>query len=998
MYFLAVEIAASKQLRKVNPELLDRLERDTQSRVLATNGELLSRRGGVALYRFPYAGAHDLGGIVEAVWHLNETYAAHEQELFGYALCLEHIVRPDDASVTDELEVYLRRLPPEGGLWVGGNASTALMPFLQLERRLDLWKAVGKVASSQILPSIDGFIDKTSILESVVSEITEGIRALEGEAERGGSSETPAVALVYGAEGSGVGFVARRAAAKLSGLAEVPTVFPPPASVEPESVFAALAEHEHRYHVEHYLTDDEAGTWERVQYALSGAWSGRPGQLQPDSYTCDLTAALRMFVSTYAIRMGERSLPALIVIEQIDELPESIARLIVDACNTSGDRNRIVLVATSTRPFVPSSFREMPYSKVGVRSLGPGAVSRVLGALPPRVHQDAVGKVYSLSRGRLLHLYHYLWMVERTERAPSIDEDDIPQRLVQLIVDSLYESECDALYLGGLAGGRLAVDELNDILVAVGHALATVGELWRSLSSSGLIRDSHFVYPGYSDMMPELSRRLGSRAEALNNRVADAVYRRFRLGDLELSPDRYLLVARERDPAVSLEAFIHFSEQLVRRGEFRLLERLVDGTLSTGSAAGDERTSADMKVHTNVVQLAKALRTNNANDADRYYEALNRGRANLCSATVQARVNLEQARYHLARGRSDEADTLIRQCVVQYQELAGAASAGEAHIEFGLSQLAAGRVVEAREYFHMARSDPEYDFDALNRIRSRALEGVAAFLYGNYSLAYEMAEAAGNDARNAAVRDWELFARFVQARVHHELGRYESAGSILETGRKIACDSRHLEAEAVITKWLARAKIGAGDMNSALSLLEGFASDPEAVLFRAEAYELSGAVNEALAALEQREQRSPPNMRPILSVRWLDGFDGIEALIGGTQAYETVERLCRAFHGYLVAKQGDTDAAARELRECSREQREVSLDPNAPLVLYWYAMSLPKSREAGYDDPATELGKSVKLIQQRVARTDDAHEKNDYRSRNRWCRRLFESARQYNLA
>ncbi len=998
MYFLAVEIAAAKQLRKVNPELLDRLQRDTESRVLSANGEPLSARDGIALYRFPYAGAHELGPMMEAVWQLNEIYAAHEQELFGYALCIEHIVRPDEVSVTDELELFLRRLPPEGGLWVGRNASTTLMPFLQLERRLDLWKAVGKVSDSRVLPSIEGFIDNTSVLESVVAEISENCSPLRADSDHGGNSERISVALVYGAEGSGVGFIARRAAASISGLPDVPTVFPPPDTVEPETVFTALAEHEHRYHVNHYLEEDEVWTWERVQYALSGAWSGRPGQLQPDSYTGDLAKALRIFIRSYARRMSERSLPALIVIEQIDELPEAIAELIVAACNGSESDTPVVLVATSTRPFVPSAFRELPYVKIGVRSLGVRAVSEVLGALPPRIHQDAVTRVHSLSRGRLMHLYHYMWLVERTERAPAIHEDDIPEKLVALLVDSLHESERDALYIGGVAGGRLGVSELTDILVAVGHSRTAVDELWRSLSGSGLIRDSHFVYPSYSAMVSELKQRLGTRADELNSRATEAVYRRFRLGTLELSPDRYLLVAGDRDPDVSLEAFIHFSEQLVRRGESDLLEKLLNGTFSVGSAAADERTRRDLQVHTKVVGLAEALRRNNAKEADRYYEALDRQTVERCSAAVRARVNLEQARYHLARNKGDDAERLIRQCVLQYQELAGVSAAGEAHIEFGLSQLSAGRVVEAREYFHMARSDPEYDFDGLNRIRSRMLEGVAAFLYGNYSLAFEMAEAAGNDAERAAVRDWELFARFVQGRVHHELGRYESAVTIFDNARKIARDAEHLEAGAVITKWLARAKAGCGDVDTAVLLLENYGSDPETALFRAEAHELSGSLDEAISVLEHREQEDQPEMRPILAARWLNGFDGIEALISGTQPQETVDRLCRAFHGYLLAKQGDTDTAVRELRKCSREQRKVSLDPNAPLVLYWYAMSLPEERDSRYDDPATELGKSVKLIQQRVARTEDAHEKNDYRNRNRWYRRLFESARQYNLA
>ncbi|MFP4643891.1 MAG: tetratricopeptide repeat protein [Spirochaetales bacterium] len=994
MYFLAVEIAASKQLSKVNPDLLDRLERDTESRVLTAGGEPMSRRGGIAVYRFPYAGSHELGALVETVWQLTEIYAAQEQELFGYALCMEHIVRSDEISARDQLELFLRRIPPEGGLWIGRNASSMLMPFLKLERRLDLWKAIGKVTDSRVLPSIDEFIDRTTVLDSVVSEIQRGCAVLGSQSDE----DTLSVALIYGAEGSGVGFVARRAAAAISGLPDVPTVFPPPDSVEPETVFAALAEHEHRYSVEHYLDEDEAWLWKRVQYALSGAWSGSPGQLQPDSYTGELAKALRLFLDSYVRRMRERSFPALIVIEQIDELPETVAELIVEACSGFRSGGPVVLVATSTRPYVPFSFRDLPYAKVGVRSLSIPAVSEVLGSLPPQIHQDAVERVHSLSRGRLMHLYHYMWLVERTERVPAINEDDAPDQLVELLVESLSEPERDALYIGGLAGGRLGVGELTDILVAVGHSHTAVGELWRSLSSSGLIRDSHFVYPSYTSMMSRLSQRLGSRADELKDRAANAVYRRFRLGNLELSPDRYILVSGSRDPEVSLEALIHFSEQLVRRGESKLLEKLLDGTLTTGSASDREDTRTDMQVHMSVIRLAQALRSNDASNAARYYESLDQQSVERASAAVRARVTLEQARFHLAVNNREETERRIRRCVLQYQDLTGVSTVGESHIEFGLAQLAAGRVVEAREYFHMVRSEPGYDFDALNRIRSRALEGVSAFLYGNYTLAFEMADSAANDARTAAVRDWELFARFLQGRVYHELGRYESATMIFETGRRVAREAAHDEAEAVMTKWLARAISGRGDTSGAISVLEPYQPDAEAALFAAEAYELSGLLDKAVAVLEQREQRSPHRIRPILSVRWLNGFDGVEALSGIVDSRDIVDRLCRAFHGYLTARQGNIDTAVSELRACSREQRHVSLDPNAPLVLYWYAMSLPKERDSRYDDPATELGKSVNLIQQRVARTDDAHEKNDYRTRNRWYRRLFESARQYNLA
>lgn len=992
MYVLAVEIAAYRQLQRVHRELLDRIEHETRAIVESYGGDTLEQRAGITLYRFRYAGAHELRTIVDAAWSVRGVFEKSEQELFGYTMCLDQVMVRDVGAIVEALKRLLRRTPQEGGLWLGPNAVTTLTPFFTLERRLDLWKAVECVENAAVLPSIDEFLDGTPVFQSVLEELEP---LVDGEEKAG-------VLLLYGADGSGVQYVARSVARAVNGSVAAPSIVSPPSRFDPATAFASLASHEHYSRVPEFLSGDDAVLWSRVGYSLAGAWAMEPGVEQPDHHLEELQVALRLFVESYAERIHESSRKkAILVVEQLETLPDSFFSVIIDACRVPIEAEHLLLLATSVRPFVPSPFREIEYRKSGIRNLSLEAISQLLGGMPPSLHLDPASQVRAFTRGRLLHLYHYLWLVERTGRSPSAGEDTDVDRLQEQLCGAMSQAEVEALFVTGLAAGRLGVEQLTEVLMSAGYSQLVASELWSSLSSFGFVRDTKLLFPSYETLFPFLEERLGARAQELRSGIQNAVYSSFQLGRLELSPDRYMLLADHPDPRISFEAFAHFSEQLLYRDERGLLEGILSGTISPGTAAEHPETRDDVGALMRVLRLADICRTGSIEDAERAYETWRTIPEQNLSRATGAKISLERARFQLSVDRVREADGLARRSALRYQEIGEQEAAGEAQIEFGRVQLALGRASEAREYFAIARSESDNRLPAFHVVRSRNLEAVAAFAYGNYTLAIERAEQAEHDAAVARNRDWELFAGFVRGRIDMELGRYEEAVTRFRVSKERAGANGHERALRVLTAWYARALAFSGEPEAARDLLSSQAyrkGGAEYALFLAEALSMTGEIESAIDVLGERARSTHHAVRPTLHARWHNGFDGIEATTSLETASDIVERLCLGYHGYLLGRTGRVDEAVTELRRCTRESRPSELDPNAPLLYYWYATTLPSNRDSTYDDPATELGRSVNLVQSRAGRTDDQREKSDYRTRNVWYRDLFERARRYNLA
>ncbi|MFW5995268.1 MAG: tetratricopeptide repeat protein, partial [Spirochaetia bacterium] len=1011
MYVLAVEIAAYRQLNRVHRELLDRIENETRAIVETNGGDTLEQKSGTTLYRFRYAGAHELRSIVDAAWAVRGVFEKSEAELFGYTICLDQVMVRDVGAIVETLERLLHRTPQEGGLWLGPSAVTTLAPFFTLERRLDLWKAVECVENAAVLPSIDEFLEDTPVLQSVLEELDP---LVNGE-------DTAGVLLLYGADGSGVQYLARSATRKVNGCVSAPTIVSPPSRFDPATAFASLVCHEHYSRVPEFLNGEDGAAWDRVGYSLAGAWAMKPGVAQPDHHVEDLRVALRLFVESYAMRMQETAGKAILVVEQLETLPDSFCTVIVDACRRPVESGRLLLLATSVRPFVPSPLREIDYRKSGVRNLNLEAVSRILGGMPPFIHLDTATQVRAFSRGRLLHLYHYLWLVERTGRSPALGEDVDAKRFRRLLCDAMDPAEVEALFVTGLAAGRLGPEQLTEVLVSAGHAQPAASELWSSLASFGFVRDTKLPFPSYEALFPFLEQRLGARAEELRSGIQNAVYRSFRLGSLELSPDRYVLLSEHPDPKISFEAFVHFSEQLLYRNERGLLESLLSGAIAPGTAGDSSATRGDVEALMQVLRLADICRKGSVDDAERAYQAWSTIPEHNLGQATRAKLALERARFQLSVDRVRDADGLARRSALLYQEIGEQEAAGEAQIEFGRVQLAMGRASEAREYFAIARSESDNRLPAFHVVRSRNLEAVAAFAYGNYTLAIERAEQAEHDAAAARNRDWELFAGFVRGRIDMELGRYDEAIDRFGVSRARAHANGHTKALRVLTAWHGRALAFAGDPDAAVGMLtspdsgvsgvqsnssvsdeqehgDGNAAalfsglgkwsaeltrslslNAEHVLFLAEALSMKGELEAAVDILGARPHGGRRALRPTLYARWQNGFDGVEATTSRETPSDIVERLCRGFHGYLLGRMGRVEEAVSELRYCTREAKPSELDPNAPLLYYWYATTLPNNRDSTYDDPATELGRSVNLVQSRAGRTDDHREKSDYR-------------------
>ncbi|TVQ22954.1 MAG: hypothetical protein EA383_14805 [Spirochaetaceae bacterium] len=999
MYYLLIEIAGYRQLLKVNRDGLVRLVRDLCSALEYSGGTVHIEENGTVYGEFRSSSSHDLGRIVHGAYKAYEILMDNRQDLHGFSMVMEYLRGAERSEAHRRMNVLLQNAAVESCFWIGSNASADFAQFLRMQRKLDMWRVEGIHDHAVVLPDFAGFVRDSHLVEPLCQQITDFIETLS-QADR----RDPGLTLVYGVPGSGVFAIVREIAACLSSEHELPV--PECIASSPDdtelSAFQALGLHPFMKRVPEFLSEYERELWENIAWVFHRPFDQPPGSVHPDSLSHEFTHALTLFLRAFVTKCAGEGIPAVFVLQRVEKYSSEHLRAVARAVRAAGERGALCVLASSYTAHIPAPLREFQSIKLATRALDPAAISEFLGNLPPHLHRDASSRVRILTRGRALQLYQYLWMIERVGQGiEHIEQRD--RELDDIVVSVLNEHEMIALYLASIATHFPTTEELSELLSGLNVPKTLSRDIWKSLSSAGLVYSPVFPYPTSEKLTARIAGRLAEQTETIRLHVQNELYRMFATGLLGITRGRYKLLCDHPEPEVRLHVLKAYLTTAFHSAQTDIVDAASSGDLTLPVMNDSARVRREVERQLYVLTLARVRDlpsrtkiTDAGSQSDGNFSAwshfFSAGETDQSGGLL-----LERSRWLAAHGSVSDSSRCARRAAMRFQETGDESGAAEAQIEIGYAQLAAGNVTEAREYFAMARSSANEGFDVIHRVRSLCLEAIATFLYGNYSYCFELCDQAASVSGGAGLRSWKLFAGFLRGRCHMELGRYTTAVECFDTGIREASVFGIEEAQSAFILWYARACAYEGTPDKCLDTLDSVAHSPEREFFAAEALDMLDRADEALVrvrGIEWTEDRAP--RVSITRPDWRSGFSGIEERANGNT--DTVFRkLVNSYTGYLLGRTGETDEAIQLLRGCTRTLHSSEIDPHVPLYYFWYANVLPKRRIDRYDDQTTEIGRSVKIVQQRLSRIEQHTDKLDYRNRNVWFGRLFEAARKHNL-
>lgn len=363
------------------------------------------------------------------------------------------------------------------------------------------------------------------------------------------------------------------------------------------------------------------------------------------------------------------------------------------------------------------------------------------------------------------------------------------------------------------------------------------------------------------------------------------------------------------------------------------------------------------------------------------------------TAPAQALLALARAVEDFSQGMKVEA-AQVRNAIMRLHELGVLRLEAKAHRLLGLIALAGGQVPEGSDYLANARELAVGIPDGLESFFASQAAASAYFTLGDIRRAGFWIDRAAESARTAFRPDWAMGARFAQARIEFELGRYGRAEELFE---ELAENARIIGADAAEVRavvWAGRAAAWSGMGSRTRARLSGIAGDAEASWFLAELASWEGDWQEAarlaagaLGAIPRRAYR------PIDALSWNSGFDLLEGpCLGPWPGSTYLEDQIAAFESFVWTMATGQPDRLPGLAARSREGRLAHHHPQAHLY-DWFAFIACETMETPPFDPGTLLSRAWKALQTRTLRMDEAALKAQFLEGNRWNREIVAAAR-----
>lgn len=980
MHLVVVQLASYRQLTRIDPDRVTRLEKALCSTARAAAADIVQSNGPELVFALETSRPGDMLTLCRTLWGMRSALEMEAAELLGYAVLAE-TVRQASSETAAGLIRIAGPATTRDGLWIGPALAAAAAGAFRT-RRDGEWHEVVGLSGSGTLDHVHAreFLSRPELEESLLDLLADAIN---------GASPSY-LALIHGHADLGTRYAVEAMLRRLNGDGEHLLWLS----------MLGLREMEDRWYpfrrlqlagwyerVPGQLSRTEAAAWTEVEPVLRQALGIAGGMVEPSHLTVDLRLALDLFLLSYERAMKQQLLTPVLVLEDVDTFPAETASVLASVLSSHLERGAIVAVGTTASEVIPGAFRRIParvlrVTDPGTQDIRDAAVEFVRRRSLVHVNPQRLLDRYGHSPVRIFH--HLVVQSARDSFVPG-DGGEVRDP-VPIIIGQLERSSLVLLHIAIVTRGLLGLDEIAEVVNRIGLDSGGISRQLGRLAALALVRDENSAIPALDlgDVVRESLGPLAAETDAaivdvLTGMVAErnGLTRRtllWLLGQLDAG----------RDARRHLEEDVQRGMFLQARGELLLTLR---------SWFSDPAHAADSAGWLGVVATNLEAGGDSPGPADS--QTVGRDPAS------RAWWHRSMAERMFAERSFAEAESHTRKAMLACQAMADERGLAHAQLDTASHLLAVDRLPEALEYIRLARAAIGPNQPELS-IRCQRYLVISSFLSGNLGRAIEHARKLEQRSADLCFRHGEAWAVFAAGRAELELGRLADSAYSMDRAAALS----RLYGLPVLLRvsriWRARIMLISGDVSGAGRLADGLADagellGPDAALLQAERSILSEdwpRVLEYAGGLVERGITERPQLDP---AEWRSGYSCFENTTGGLRTGTLPPRLlAMAYHGMARARLSDPDGL-RELYHLTREIALSRTDPGAFRYLHLYWRVLPRQKHTGAEDPVTVLGKALRVLRQRASGIDQPEIKREFLESNPWAAGLMEDARPYNL-
>lgn len=1008
MYQLLVDIHNYRQLYKISRSTMLALQSDLGVIARLVGAELRELAQGRSLVGFAIHRPSDTAFVVDSVFRIYDFLVEHDGDHNGFSLILES--GNDDEEGLRQLRQLLNCATENQCLWLGPRAAAALAPYIYLEHKSLLWKALSRNSSQTPDLNITEDLLERFCPRSELEAVVDGLL--------GRRPEGTSVVCVGGAPTDAVGDMINNLVNRRLGdehkrsflwLDGQNPLDPAPIALTRSLFPQAEAD------ILDGLDEAERTRWRAVgsfmfQNAHSCIPEVTPARISLE-YPKELFAgAWRLYVLSLCRRLNRLGLPLFVHVENYADFNADSRALIAETIEwcaaTTGLRCVVfyssaelaelddVAAGAETMEVGPLAWDEL--EDLGVRAESLPAALAFCRKLHRLGRRQAANVAFLSSRLAGVH--------EADDQAALYTQkSQIDRALLKYLLLNCDELNREVYYAIVTTYGLLPVAVLFEFLSYMAVERIRHPSIIQNLYRYGLIRDEELVVPAYPNCAEILEEVLQDRAARIRGDLETFLSQRLAKGQLNFRLDVFILMAEIASPEHFFEICFNFAEELLNVRNFETAGYVLDYA-STQLLQLDESAQKSRLLYAvsylNCRSLMLQGRTGELQVAISHLNQL----PELGDHWIGAYVQLQRARYHFAQADIEQALMAVKRAVMQFQDANDRRGLASAHILFGQILLAKERLIEARDYFILARNNATSVSAVYEDVHAGFYDIVVTFLLGYHSRAIEALDDPQGIlelARSNGLFSHVTYLEFLRGRVWFELGAYHDAGAAFERALELARTYPNPAAALMIRRWMGRAKVYLQDFAGAEPILSADADNVETRLFMAESKLLQSAHAEALVILNGGGFAAEGERRLMAeNIDWSSGFANLEGKVFlAHNQQDCFANLASCYRAFCLAKTAPAGNDAVDLLySFTRNQRRSPIDPYNYLYYFLYCQVLRGAGEGGIDDFATILGKSVKFIQERSSRIEDPGHKQSFLRNAHWSRLLLQDARGHNLA
>jgi tetratricopeptide (TPR) repeat protein len=996
MICLLVELSGYRQLVRLQPELVKSVRGDVR-RLLLERGAVESLgEDGHTLFCVDTSAGAELDPFIEGIFDVLELLRSRTESLAGFNLIVDMVETNDSTATLADLRRALRATSRDNELWVGNNALGTLRNYLRFETTGTSRRVTGRrdQATSR-LGSFDDFVADDRAVEQFLSAVDDWLVG----------NERPGTLLIAAEDTASALAGVRKAIGKIYGPGATIIELHPSGDESPlDSLIHALAGRRSIGENE-VMNASELAVWNSQESFLRDRLRVPGGTRLGDHADADIWQGCgTAFSSRIRSAAARRVLPAILFApaEELDSrLLSGMSRLLADLPKES-ETLRVVIHGPNAEEALSPFLLAAPLRRLRFEGLD-------LDTFASRADlflSDSAKRKVRLSQGLRDTLgrptaafYHFLVLQDPRDLGLNTRPDDLKvpsdYRDASQILTSLAPETKEHLWAFFLCDGRLSVELMIETLEGIGYNRHRLSASIESLRRLGFLEARDFPKTRLGPLASVLKRQIRPESVALEKRLAGRLAEEALRGGLAPTPQLLPMLLQGGEIAEQLRFFCELVNRLIEVKDLGTAERLIYKRVPLTKAARQSGLFHDLEAVLYSARLRLALARQDWKAATALWNSRQQLSA---SGFYRGLVSLQLGRYALSQRQTTDAENYVKRAMVDLQE-EDSNWTNSASIDFGGVLLARHKLSDAREYFVMARQRNPTHRTTYNYLRSIFMESIALFLRGSLSQVLTYADQLIEATEEQGMRSWNVFARFLNARVLIELGQYAEGRHLLEGSLSIGRIYGLEDALTVIRSWIARAHTLQGHHSEALAILSDLPESPERDFFLADLLFLSGNHSQSLELLDRvlLTVRTDAPVSPDV-VDWSSGFASLEDRVFGlSQGEPVLYWLARSLRGLVLHQTGDTAEAIADLRDLTRSPIISPDDPYNSRYFYIYGRVLPEQRSPEVDDFLTVLGKAVKYFQERNSRIDIYQQKISFMRRNVWNSELIETAREHNL-